>query len=36
MIQTSLHPLDVVIIVLYLVMLAGVGLYFSKRQKSLD
>ncbi len=36
MIQTSLHPLDVVIIVLYLVMLAGVGVYFSKRQKSLD
>src|SRR5215467_6238019 len=36
MIQTSLHPLDVVIIVLYLAMLAGVGLYFSKRQKSLD
>src|SRR5499427_2184761 len=36
MIQTSLHPLDIVIIVLYLAMLAGVGLYFSKRQKSLD
>lgn len=36
MIQTSLHPLDVVIIVLYLAMLAGVGLYFSQRQKSLD
>ena len=36
MIQTSLHPLDVLIIVLYLAMLAGVGLYFSQRQKSLD
>src|SRR5215468_1816246 len=36
MIQTSLHPLDIVIIVLYLAMLAGVGLYFSRRQKSLD
>jgi SSS family transporter len=36
MIQTSLHPLDVVIIVLYLAMLAGVGVYFSRRQKSLD
>jgi SSS family transporter len=36
MIQTSLHPLDVLIIVLYLAMLAGVGLYFSKRQKNLD
>ncbi len=36
MIQTSLHPLDIVIIVLYLAMLAGVGFYFSRRQKSLD
>jgi len=36
MIQTSLHPLDIVIIVLYLSMLAGIGLYFSRRQKSLD
>jgi len=36
MIQTSLHPLDIVIVVLYLAMLAGVGLYFSRRQKSLD
>jgi SSS family transporter len=36
MIQTSLHPLDIVIIVLYLTMLAGIGLYFSRRQKSLD
>jgi SSS family transporter len=36
MIQTSLHPLDVVIIALYLAMLAAVGLYFSKRQKNLD
>src|SRR5499427_1153395 len=36
MIQTSLHPLDIVIIVLYLAMLAGVGIYFSRRQKNLD
>jgi SSS family transporter len=36
MIRTSLHPLDVVIIVLYLAMLAGVGVYFSRRQKTLD
>jgi SSS family transporter len=36
MIQTSLHSLDIVIIVAYLAMLAGVGLYFSRRQKSLD
>jgi len=36
MIQTSLHPLDVLIIVLYLAMLAGVGVYFSRRQKNLD
>src|SRR3954465_3885551 len=36
MIQTALHPFDIVIIVLYLAMLAGVGVYFSQRQKSLD
>src|SRR5262245_2101090 len=36
MIQTSLHPLDIIIIVLYLAMLACVGVYFSRRQKSLD
>jgi SSS family transporter len=36
MIQTSLHPLDIVIIVLYLAMLGAVGVYFSRRQKSLD
>jgi SSS family transporter len=36
MIQTSLHTLDVVIITVYLVSLAAVGLYFSRRQKSLD
>src|SRR5438045_9600548 len=36
MIQTNLHPLDIVIVVLYLAMLAGVGIYFSRRQKSLD
>ncbi len=36
MIQTSLHPLDILIIVAYLVMLSAVGFYFSRRQKSLD
>ena len=36
MIQTNLHPLDILIIVLYLAMLASVGVYFSRRQKSLD
>jgi SSS family transporter len=36
MIRTSLHPLDIVIIVLYLAMLALVGVYFSKRQNTLD
>src|SRR5262249_26444502 len=36
MIQTSLHPLDILIIVLYLAMLASFGFYFSRRQKSLD
>ena len=36
MIQTNLHPLDIAIIVMYLTMLAGIGLYFSRRQKSLD
>jgi SSS family transporter len=36
MIQTNLHPLDIVIIVLYLAMLASVGVYFSRRQKNLD
>src|SRR5205814_8846198 len=36
MIQTSLHTLDIVIIVAYLTMLGGIGLYFSRRQKSLD
>jgi len=36
MIHTSLHPLDIVIIVVYLAMLAGVGMYFSRRQTSLD
>src|SRR5262245_42015931 len=36
MIQTSLHPLDVAIIAVYLASLAGVGVYFSRRQKNLD
>ena len=36
MIQTSLHTLDLVIIAVYLASLAGVGIYFSRRQKNLD
>src|SRR5580765_1076677 len=35
-IRTALHTLDVVIIAVYLASLAGVGIYFSRRQKSLD
>ena len=34
--RTLLHPLDVVIILVYLAALAGVGIYFSRRQKNLD
>ena len=34
--STTLHPLDVVIVVAYLAALTGVGIYFSKRQRSLD
>ena len=32
----SLHTLDVVIILIYLAALAGVGVYFSRRQLNLD
>ena len=32
----SLHALDVVILVIYLMSLAGVGIYFSRRQANLD
>jgi SSS family transporter len=32
----SLHPIDIVILVAYLVALAGVGVYFSRRQTNLD
>ena len=34
--STSLHPLDIVILVVYLTALAGVGVYFSRRQSTLD
>ncbi len=34
--NTTLHPLDVVIVVAYLAALTGVGFYFSRRQRSLD
>ena len=34
--QSSLHALDVVIILIYLATLAGVGVYFSRRQMNLD
>src|SRR5207302_925149 len=34
--QNTLHALDVVIILIYLSALAGVGVYFSRRQGSLD
>lgn len=34
--QTSLHPLDIAIIVSYLAALAAVGVYFSRRQSTLD
>jgi SSS family transporter len=33
---TAVHPLDAAIIVAYLAMLAGVGVYFSRRQTTLD
>src|SRR6266849_1361055 len=34
--QAFLHPLDVAIIVLYLATMAGVGVYFARRQTNLD
>jgi len=34
--STAVHPLDVVIIVVYLSALAAVGIYFSRRQANLD
>src|SRR5438067_447001 len=34
--QASLHPLDLAIVVSYLVALATVGIYFARRQSSLD
>jgi SSS family transporter len=33
---TAVHPLDATIIVVYLAMMAGVGVYFSRRQTTLD
>src|SRR6266849_3458706 len=34
--QAFLHPLDVAIIVLYLATMAGVGVYFSRRQTTVE
>ena len=34
--NTAIHPLDAVIIVVYLVTLALVGIWFSRRQRTLD
>src|SRR5476649_1468253 len=34
--STSLHPLDIIILIVYLTALAGVGVYWSRRQKTLD
>src|ERR1700716_3326964 len=34
--HTAIHPIDVVIIVVYLAALACTGLYFSRRQTNLD
>ena len=34
--NTALHPLDALIVVVYLVALAAVGLHFSRRQANLD
>ena len=33
---TAVHPLDAAIIVAYLATMAGVGVYFSRRQTTLD
>src|SRR5712671_1189044 len=34
--HTAIHTIDVIIIIVYLAGLAGIGLYFSRRQKNLD
>lgn len=34
--STALHPIDAVIVVTYLVALAAVGVYFSRRQSSME
>jgi len=34
--NTSIHTIDAVILVAYLIMLTGVGVYFSRRQTNLD
>ena len=34
--QTAVHTIDVVIVLVYLCALAGVGVYFSRRQTNLD
>jgi len=34
--NTSVHPLDATIVVAYLTALAAIGVYFSRRQRSLD
>jgi len=34
--NTSIHAIDAAILVAYLIMLTGVGLYFSRRQANLD
>src|ERR1700716_991305 len=36
MMQTAFSPLDAAIIVAYLAVLTGVGVYFSRRQRNLD
>jgi Na+/proline symporter len=33
---SAVHPLDAAIVVVYLATLAAVGVYFSRRQTSLD
>src|SRR5437773_12490583 len=34
--HTAIHTIDVIIIVVYLAGLAGIGVYFSRRQTNLD
>src|SRR3954466_6213015 len=34
--HTAIHPIDIIIIVVYLAGLAGIGLYFSRRQTNLN